>query len=552
MKKQPVWRMYTKVRLMMLRTSINKPATEYIKQALIGFSIDCLNDVDLTGYYGDVTNDSRKVSQGSTTGDIFCAVIGHAQDGRQYIEKAITNGAKLVIAECVNSTEHGNVQYFEAASEKVAVVSFYQLNKQLFQLASAYYQSPEKSLTMIGLTGTNGKTSTSQLLGQTLTSLEKPCAVIGTNGTGMVDDLQPLENTTPSATDLAQLFSVYSQSKVETKDQSEQQITHLAMEVSSHALEQQRVTGNIFDIAIFTNLSRDHLDYHGNMSEYAAAKRKLFIHDGKQIAVINGDDEQAKIWISQWPTEQNLWLYGRGEIVRTHAKFVSCFNVKHHHKGVDFVLNTHLGNIEIQSPLLGDFNIDNLLAVIAVLLIEGFTLDTVAEKVSSVKAISGRMEAFLSHNTPTAVVDYAHTPDALEKALVACRQHCHGNLFVVFGCGGDRDKGKRPLMAQVAQKYADRLVVTNDNPRTEKPMSIIDDILAGLEGDCSVKVIVDREQAVLATLAEAKANDVVLLAGKGHEDYVILGHQKIAYNEREVVKSFFENIEENTLAGESK
>jgi len=534
----------------MSKSLITKPSTQFIKSVLNDFSITSSDDISLDGLQGELTNDSRSISKGNGIGDIFCAIIGHAQDGRQYIEKAIENGARLVLSECEDEAEHGGIHYLDSDSEQVAVISFYQLNIKLFALASAYYQSPEKSMTMIGLTGTNGKTSTSQLLGQTLTSCQKPCAIIGTNGAGMVDDLQPLENTTPSATELVQLFSLFSQKKVSQEASIVNQVTHLAMEVSSHALEQGRVTGSIFDIAVFTNLSRDHLDYHGTMSDYAAAKRQLFTHNKKQIAVLNGDDEQAQRWLENWPTLQNLWLYGRSEIVRQHDQFVSCNNVKHHSQGVDFTLNTHLGDIEIQSLLLGDFNIENLLAVISVLLIEGIALATIAERIKGLKAIAGRMEAFASPHFPTAVVDYAHTPDALEKALIACRQHCHGNLFVVFGCGGDRDKGKRPLMAQAAQKYADCLVITNDNPRTEAPMSIIEDVLAGLNDASAATVIENRKQAVLDTLAKAQANDVVLLAGKGHEDYIILGHEKIDYNERQVVKRFFDNLEETSLVGE--
>lgn len=542
----------------MFKSSIKKPSTEFIKHVLSEFAITCPDSINLSGYQGDLTNDSRSISNKKGTGDIFCAIIGHAQDGRQYSEKAIASGAKLVLSECENEAEHGHIRYCDGANEPVAIISFYLLNQKLFSLASAYYQAPEKNMTMIAITGTNGKTSTSQLLGQTLTNCQKPCAIIGTNGAGMVDHLQALENTTPSATDLMQLFSLFSQKK-----ENEAKITHLAMEVSSHALEQGRVTGSIFDIAVFTNLSRDHLDYHGTMADYAAAKRQLFTHNEQQIAVLNGDDNQAQRWLKNWPkpeklSRQRVWLYGRSESVRQHNQFVSCHNIKHHSQGVDFIVNTHLGEIEIHSPLLGDFNIDNLLAVIAVLLIEGITLATVAENVARVHAIAGRMEAFspsyslLSSHAqgPTAVVDYAHTPDALAKALIACRQHCHGNLFVVFGCGGDRDKGKRPLMAQAAQKYADYIVVTNDNPRTETPMSIIDDVLAGLNDECQVSVIVDRKQAVLATLAKAQANDVVLLAGKGHEDYIILGHDKIDYNERQVVKNFFEHFKAHSIAGE--
>ena len=544
----------------MFKSSIKRPSVQFIKKVLSDFSITCPDNINLTDAQGDMTNDSRRLANENGRQDIFCAVIGHAQDGRQYIDNAIINGAALVLSECENEAEHGDIRYVDIDStatnnEQIAVISFYQLNKNLFALASAYYQFPEKTMTMIGITGTNGKTSTSQLLGQILTSCHKPCAIIGTNGAGMVGELQELGNTTPSATDLVQLFSIFSQ-----KTANKEQVTHLAMEVSSHALEQGRVTGNIFDIAIFTNLSRDHLDYHGTMANYAASKRQLFTNSATQVAILNGDDVQGRFWLENWPKEdsfsqQKLWLYGRSDRVRQHGQFVSCDHIKHHGHGVDFTLNTHLGDIDICSPLLGDFNIDNLLAVIAVLLIEGIDLTTIAEKVSRVKAIAGRMEAFSAktsgvNNAPTAVVDYAHTPDALEKALIACRQHCQGTLFVVFGCGGDRDKGKRPLMAQAAQKYADRLVVTNDNPRTETPMSIIEDILAGLNKNCQASVIVNRKQAVLATLAKAQANDVVLLAGKGHEDYLILGQEKVAYNERQVVKEFFDDLKTQSLAGE--
>jgi UDP-N-acetylmuramoyl-L-alanyl-D-glutamate--2,6-diaminopimelate ligase len=530
------------------RLMMSKPSRQFIAQLLDGFSIKLPADFTQTNPLGDLTNDTRQLK----SGDVFCAIIGHVVDGRQYITSAINKGASLVLAECADESEHGNIVF----QQDVAVVNFYQLNKKLFTLASAYYQTPQAKMTMIGITGTNGKTSTSQLLGQILTSCQKPCAIIGTNGAGMVHDLQTIENTTPSATDLVKLFNQFNKQKV----------THLAMEVSSHALEQGRVNGNAFDIAIFTNLSRDHLDYHGNMIDYAAAKRQLFIDNDKQVAVLNVDDQQVNTWLATWPNNQkNLWLYGRSDSVKNSSQFVSCHNIEHHSQGVSFILTTHLGEIGIHSPLLGDFNIDNLLAVIAVLLIEEISLADIAQKITGVKAIAGRMEAFSAKalistastastipKTPTAVVDYAHTPDALEKALQACRQHCHGSLYVVFGCGGDRDKGKRVLMAQAAEKYADYLVITNDNPRSEAPMSIIDDILVGLTRQAQHKVIVNRKQAVLATLNEAKTDDVVLLAGKGHEDYIILGKDKIDYNERQVVMDFFKHVDaslESTSVG---
>lgn len=504
-----------------------KLTAQCIVQLFDDFSITLPSDFMLVNKIGDLTNDTRQLN----SGDIFCAVIGHVVDGREYITSAINKGASLVLAECLDESQHGTLVF----QQNVGVVSFYQLNIKLFTLASAYYQQPQEKITMIGITGTNGKTSTSQLLGQILTSSQKPCAIIGTNGAGLVNNLQPIKNTTPSATDLVRLFNQFNQQKV----------THLAMEVSSHALEQSRVNGNVFDIAVFTNLSRDHLDYHGSMARYADVKRQLFVNNNKQIAVLNGDDEQVKLWLATWPNNRdNLWLYGRSDLVKNSRQFVSCQHINHHSQGVSFILNTHLGDIEIHSPLLGDFNIDNLLAVIAVLLIEGFSLNHITQKITSVKAIMGRMEAFSGEKStlPTVVVDYAHTPDALEKALQACRQHCHGNLYVVFGCGGDRDKGKRVLMAQSAEKYADYLMITNDNPRTEEPISIINDILAGLTSKAQYKVLVDREQAVLSTLSKASSDDVVLLAGKGHEDYIILGKDKVNYNERQIVMDFFNQV----------
>ncbi len=510
---------------------MSKLSTQFITQLLNDFAIKLPDDFILAKPLNELTNDTRQLK----LGDVFCAVIGHAVDGRKYVESAITKGANLVLAECSDEAQHGNIVY----QQGVAIVNFYKLNKLLFSLSSAYYQMPQNKMTMIGITGTNGKTSTSQLLGQILTSCQKPCAIIGTNGAGIVDSLQPIENTTPSATDLVQLFNLF----------NEQKTTHVAMEVSSHALEQSRVNGSVFDIAVFTNLSRDHLDYHGSMADYAAAKRQLFTHSNKQVAVLNGDDEQVQTWLTTWPEDKtNLWLYGRSDAVCNGKKFVSCSNITHHNQGVHFILNTHLGDIQINSPLLGDFNIDNLLAVIAVLMTEGISLEDIAQKIMGVKAIAGRMEAFSSQTSiaPTAVVDYAHTPDALEKALQACRQHCHGSLYVVFGCGGDRDKGKRALMAQAAEKYADSLVITNDNPRTEIAMNIIDDIVKGLTLQAQYEIIEDRQEAVLTTLSKANSHDVVLLAGKGHEDYIILGKEKINYNERQIVMNFFKQLDANT------
>lgn len=519
-----------------------KPATQNIFTCLTQFSIALPSTINLSGWCGDLHNDSRAIVEG----DIFCAIIGHEQDGRQYIEQAIKQGAKLVVAECENSSEHGDV-VIASSGNNVALVKFYQLKQHLFTLTKNYYQAPQDNMTLVGITGTNGKTTTSQLLAQMLSVSGKPCAVIGTNGAGSIDKLHPIENTTPGACELHQLFNRFNdEHSVHGK------FSYVAMEVSSHALSQNRVQADLFDIALFTNLSRDHLDYHGSMASYGETKKQIFTADSKQVAVVNFDDKQAKQWLKNWPEQQVIWLYGRESNINTYKYFVTANAIKHHSHGVSFTLASHLGHVDITSPLLGDFNIDNLLAAISVLLIQGIPLSELPHLVAQVSAIAGRMEATSAKNLATAVVDYAHTPDALEKALQACRQHCAGELYVVFGCGGDRDKGKRPLMAQAAEKYADYLVVTNDNPRTEDAQLIANDIVAGFSNPDAeqITIILEREQAVLKTLNKAQAGDIVLLAGKGHEDYVIvakhdehgaiIGTQKLAYNERLVVTNFYQ------------
>jgi len=514
-----------------------KPATQNIIACLTQFFKTVPDSINLNGFCGDLHNDSRAIGEG----DIFCAIIGHHQDGRQYIEQAIQKGAKLVLTECENITEHGDIA-FASSDNKIAIVKFYQLSQHLFTLTKNYYQAPQNNMTLVGITGTNGKTTTSQLLAQMLSAYDKPCAVIGTNGAGPLDNLQPIDNTTPGACELHQLFNRF----------NDENFSSVAMEVSSHALSQKRVQADLFDIAVFTNLSRDHLDYHGSMASYGESKKQIFSTESNQIAVVNFDDKQAQKWLGNWPEQQTLWLYSRENNITTHKQFVMAEDIKHHSHGVSFTLTSHLGSIEITSPLLGDFNIDNLLAAISVLLIQDIPLSKLPNLVSQVNAIAGRMEATSAKSLATAVVDYAHTPDALEKALKACRQHCAGELYVVFGCGGDRDKGKRPLMAQAAEKYADYLVVTNDNPRSEDAQLIANDIVAGFDNPAAEKItiILEREQAVLNTLNKAKLGDIVLLAGKGHEDYVIvakhdeqgaiIGTQKLAYNERLVVKDFYQ------------
>ncbi|MCJ8319649.1 MAG: UDP-N-acetylmuramoyl-L-alanyl-D-glutamate--2,6-diaminopimelate ligase [Colwellia sp.] len=479
-------------------------------------------------------NDSRDLQPG----DIFCAVIGSEQDGREYIDLAIDSGAILVLAECQSEQQHGTVLWKNSLSStlanndnQIAVIQFYQLNHELFALAKSYYQQPQKNMVIIGITGTNGKTSTCQLIAKLLDANNKASAIIGTNGAGKVANLSPINNTTPGATQLTRLLASFSNNK----------ISHVAMEVSSHALAQRRVTKNLFNIAIFTNLSRDHLDFHQTMKNYEQAKREIFTGDNKQLAIINGDDNIGQQWLADWPKGQPVIVYGRSAGINEYKLYVKATKIQHHQTGVSFLLTTHIGDININSPLMADFNIDNLLAAIAVLLSENIKLSVIAKSVAILTPIIGRMETITAKNKVTAVVDYAHTPDALKNALLACRQHCTGELWLVFGCGGNRDKGKRALMGAIAEQLADHIIITNDNPRSEAPEIIANEVLTGFKDSERAIINLDRKQAVLSTLGHAKADDFVLLAGKGHEDYIIIGDKKLNYNERDVVNSFYQS-----------
>ncbi|WP_448565663.1 UDP-N-acetylmuramoyl-L-alanyl-D-glutamate--2,6-diaminopimelate ligase [Thalassotalea ganghwensis] len=470
-----------------------------------------------------LTNDSRLLK----SDDVFCAVIGQQADGRDYIEQALQKNVALVIKECQNEDHHGQVTQLTGANgEAVYQVNVFQLNLRLFDLASSFYDFPQQQLCVCGVTGTNGKTSISQLIAQLFALIGKPCAIIGTNGAGLPGQLLALNNTTPGATELMNLLASF----------AEQEIKHVAMEVSSHALDQKRVAPELFDVAVFSNLSRDHLDYHQTMDAYAKAKFTLFTQQSGQIAVINGTDEIAKQWLKYWPRQDDLIVYCKGEQLNNFKRFVQASDIKHSASGASFILTTELDSVAIESPLLGDFNIDNLMAAVAVLLSQGFSLKEIALQVPKLTAVDGRMETFKGENSPTVVVDYAHTPDALEKVLHACRAHCHGNLWLVFGCGGDRDKGKRAMMAAVAERFADKVMVTSDNPRNEEPIDIIQDIVEGFEDATDIMIEVDRAKAIKEVIAGANKADIIVLAGKGHEDYIEVAGQKHHFDERVIVK----------------
>lgn len=461
----------------------------------------------------EMTLDSRVAA----AGDLFVAVVGHQADGRRYIPQAIAQGVAAIIADAQGEATDGEVREMHG----VPVIYLSQLTERLSALAGRFYDEPSDRLRLIGVTGTNGKTTTTQLLAQWAQLLGETSAVMGTVGNGLLGKVSPTENTTGSAVDVQQVLA----------NLAGQGATLAAMEVSSHGLVQHRVAALKFAASVFTNLSRDHLDYHGDMTQYEAAKWQLFSSHHYGQAIINADDEVGNRWLANLPDavavsmENNINPACRGRWLRADA-------VTYHDSGATVRFSSSWGDGEINSRLMGAFNVSNLLLALGTLLALGYPLDALMASASSLQPVCGRMEVFSAPGKPTVVVDYAHTPDALEKALQAARLHCTGKLWCVFGCGGDRDKGKRPLMGAIAEEFADVVVVTDDNPRTEDPKAIINDILAGMVDAGRAGAVEGRAEAVTNAIMQAQENDVVLIAGKGHEDYQIVGNRRLDYSDR--------------------
>jgi UDP-N-acetylmuramoyl-L-alanyl-D-glutamate--2,6-diaminopimelate ligase len=447
--------------------------------------------------------DSRHVQ----TGDVFVALKGARVDGRKFIAQSIAQGAVAVIADADDGFTT------PVACGDTPLIAVPELGRLIGEVASHVLDHPSRKLWLAGVTGTNGKTSVSQWIAQSLNQLGERCGVIGTLGNGLPGALVDSLNTTPDAISLqARLAALVDQGA-----------RACAMEVSSIGLDQHRVVGAEFDVAILTNLSRDHLDYHGDMGAYARAKEKLFLMPGLSAAIINLDDffgrELAAKLGGKVPTigySLDASLSGASAC----DQMLIARSLHFHAASLAFDLDGVAFNV----PVVGRFNASNLLAVIGALIARGYALGKIASALSHIQAPPGRMESIGGMGEPLVVVDYAHTPDALEKVLCVLREasdsRC-GKLVCVFGCGGDRDPGKRPQMGAVAETYADRVVVTSDNPRSENPDSIIADILKGMHRPQLVEP--DRGVAISTTISSASSQDVILLAGKGHEPYQEVG-----------------------------
>ena len=459
-----------------------------------------------------MTTDSRQVQSGS----LFLAYPGDATDGRSYIADAIKNGASAVIWESENFTWNADWQ--------IENIGIKHLRMQSGNIANQFYKHPSDQLWMIGVTGTNGKTSITQWLSQCFNYLNHKTAVIGTLGNGLPNQLSATNNTTPDAVLLQSMLADYVQQQVKT----------VAMEVSSHGLHQGRVRGVNFDVAVLSNLTRDHLDYHKTFEDYAAAKRILFEYSDLKYAVLNAEDDFGKALAHDLKAAGKAVLsYGidHGDIWVSNLQF----------ENTHFTFNviTPYGNAPVKANLIGRFNVYNVLAVLAALLVSKISLADAVEAISHIESAPGRMQQIGGGNLPLVVVDYAHTPDALEKVLMTLKaQADEQHVLCVFGCGGNRDAGKRPLMGKVASDHAFAVVVTSDNPRDESASAIIKDILKGVHDNFIVEK--DRAKAITVAIMSAKAGDIVLIAGKGHEEYQEIKGKKHYFSDIEHAKHVLE------------
>jgi len=488
----------------------------------IGGILKKMNAISITGAQpanlSDICYDSREARRNST----FVAIRGTKTDGHQFIKEAVRKGATTIVAEKTPTIRlPGRVSLIIVPDSRAA----------LAQLSDYFYDSPSSAMRVVGVTGTNGKTTVTHLLRSIIKAMGKTCGTIGTIAYDLVDEQIPASKTTPESLDLQRMM----------KTMVDRGADYCLLEVSSHALSQRRVEKVVFQTAVFTNLTQDHLDYHLDMEDYFKAKTRLFTKYAPSVSVINADD----------PFSSRLMAMIEGPVITFGLKPGLDVTARDINIGVDGIFMTAVtpaGSFAIRSALTGLHNVYNILAAIAVSIEEGVSNDTVAEGLENLQTVPGRFEKVDEGQPFTVAVDYAHTEDALINVLKAARALTKTDLITVFGCGGDRDEGKRPLMGRAAFSLSDKVVVTSDNPRGESPDKIIGEILEGIDKSGSpgkeVRVIPERSEAIRSAIKMAAPGDLVLIAGKGHEDYQIVGGRKFPFDDRKEAATAIKELNE--------
>ncbi len=457
-----------------------------------------------------LTHDSRQAVPGA----LFVAVRGHQVDGHRFLPEVVRQGVAGLVVE-------------QAISDPIPQVVVADARVALAQLASCFYQEPSRKLRVIGITGTNGKTTLTYLLESILQAAGRQVAVLGTINYRRSGKIIPAPNTTPDAADLQRHF----------RDMVAEGVTDVVMEVSSHALDQGRVFGVHFDVAAFTNLTQDHLDYHPSLDHYFASKLRLFTHHlatsakPKRLAVVNGDDPRSAVIAKNYPGTTLTVGFGGTCDLRP-----SSYELRPEGILAQVLLGGKV--LDLESPLIGTFNLENILLAVGIAHGLDISDEAILAGLKNLRGVPGRLERIDNQRGLQIFVDYAHTPDALTRVLQELRPLTKGRLLTVFGCGGDRDRSKRPLMGTAAARGSDQVIVTSDNPRTEDPNQVISEITQGMHGLGSFQVVPDREQALSTALQLAQSGDTLLVAGKGHEDYQIMGTQKVHFSDQEMLRKF--------------
>ncbi len=460
----------------------------------------------------DLAIDSRRVSKGSA----FIAYPGTLNDGRSYIQSAQESGASAILYERLNLDGQ---EYELPEGISVPTIAVDNLRAYVGNLAHHFFKEPSSDIQVFGITGTNGKTTCCYLLTQALAGLGMRVAMIGTIGVGQLHSLVDSGHTTPDPISVHRLLALW----------RDQDVTQVCMEVSSHALDQDRIGGVQFFCTLFTNLSHDHLDYHGDMKSYADAKIKLFTDYGSELVITNADDEIGADLINIANSEFIASFGEKGDVCLKSRELLE--------SGMTLLIEAGDAAFKVDTSLIGKVNIPNILLLVATLLSLSISVEEIQRVVHQVRSAPGRMELYKASSKSSVVVDYAHTPDALERALHSIIEHCRGRLLCVFGCGGDRDIAKRPLMGEIATRLADHVILTNDNPRSEKPEEIIADIKVGIlnKESPNLEIIQDRKKAISSAIAQANDDDWILIAGKGHEKTQTIGSQVLKFSDREIV-----------------